>query len=83
LSKVEIYTWSYCPFCIKAKELLEEKGIPYREVSIDGNEDKKKELHGRTGQNTVPFIFIGDRFIGGYTQLKELDDRGELEGLIR
>ena len=64
MSKVEIYTWSTV-LCIKAKELLRRK-IPYREVRIDGNEDKNR-TYGRTGQNTVPFIFIGDRFIGGYT----------------
>lgn len=76
--KVEIYTWSFCPYCINAKELLEEQNIPYIEHKIDGDQGKKRELFERTGQNTVPFIFINDKFIGGYEELKVLEQEGGL-----
>jgi glutaredoxin 3 len=83
MTKVELYTWTYCPFCIRAKALLEEKNISYREVIIDGDNEKKRELYENTGQNTVPFIFINGNFLGGYTELNTLEEQGELEKMIR
>lgn len=82
MTRVELYLWTYCPFCVRAKELLEEKNIPYREVVLDGDDEKKRALYEKTGQNTVPFIFINGDFIGGYTELKALEDQGELEKMI-
>lgn len=75
----ELYTWSNCPFCIRAKKLLEAKGISYTDHNIDNNDEKKNELYQQTNQKTVPFIFINGEFIGGYTELKELDDAGKLD----
>lgn len=76
--KVELYTWSYCPYCKKAKEILDDKGIPYSETVIDGNDAKKQELYKKTGQNTVPYIFINEEFIGGCSDLDELNKSGKL-----
>lgn len=80
--KVELYTWTYCPYCKQAKNLLEEKNIPYKEYPIDGNDEKKKELYEKTNQNTVPFIFINDKFIGGYSELKALEEKGRLDDML-
>ncbi len=82
MAKVEIYTLSNCPYCVMAKNLLNAKKIPYTEYNIDNNEQKKEELYQKTKQTTVPFIFINDQFIGGYTDLKELDNTGKLNEIL-
>ncbi|MPW26786.1 glutaredoxin 3 [Alkalibaculum sp. M08DMB] len=82
MSKVQLYTWTYCPYCIKAKNLLESKGIPYVEICIDDDSDKKRELFQKTGQNTVPYVFVGDTCVGGFSDLNNLSSSGELDNLI-
>ena len=82
-AKVEIYTWSSCPFCIRAKGLLDKKGVEYSEYSIDGDEDARAKMRARSnGRSSVPQIFIDDRHIGGCDDIYALDDRGELEPLL-
>lgn len=78
MKKAELYTWKFCPFCVNAKQLLERKGIEYEEHCIDKDQSKKQELLDKTGQDTVPYIFIDGEFIGGYDQLVELDRAGKL-----
>ncbi|MFZ7133435.1 MAG: glutaredoxin domain-containing protein [Eubacteriales bacterium] len=68
----EIYTWSYCPYCTRAKQLLEQNKIPFQEYNIDNDISKKKALQNQTNQNTVPYIFIDHKFIGGFKELKKL-----------
>lgn len=80
--KVQVYTWRYCPYCKMAIRLLESKGLPYVEIGIDGDQKAYDKLAKQTGQRTVPFIFVQDTFIGGYDQLKALDDRKELENML-
>lgn len=82
--QIEIYTWTYCPFCIRAKALLDRKGVEYTEYVIDGDEDARGKMSKRSnGRRSVPQIFIDDRHIGGCDDLHELDDRGELDSLIQ
>lgn len=76
--KIEVYTWGYCPFCIRAKNLLKDKGLDYTEVSLDGKDDELMALRERTGQRTVPQIFIDDDFIGGFSELSALNASGGL-----
>ena len=80
---VEIYTKTFCPYCWRAKHLLDSKGIEYREISVDFGGERRAEMieraHGRT---TVPQIFIGDRHIGGCDDLVALERDGKLDGLI-
>jgi glutaredoxin 3 len=78
MKKVEIYTWGYCPYCIRAKNLLKEKGLEFTEIPLDGKEDKLAELRERTGQRTVPQIFIDDQFIGGFSELSAMNAEGKL-----
>ena len=76
--KIEVYTWGYCPFCIRAKNLLKDKGLEFTEVALDGKDDELMALRERTGQRTVPQIFIDDEFIGGFSELSALNASGGL-----
>lgn len=81
---VEIYTWSRCPFCIRAKALLDLKGVKYTEYTIDGNEDARDQMSERAnGRRSLPQIFINDLHIGGCDDLHDLDHRGELDPLLQ
>lgn len=78
MKTADLYTWKFCPFCVNAKKLLDEKGISYQEHSIDNDEDKKRDLLEETGQDTVPYVFLDGKFIGGYDDLVALDKEGKL-----
>jgi len=82
---IEIYTLRICPFCIRAKKLLERKGVSYIEHAVDGNEDLREAMvaRGTDGRRSVPQIFIDDRHLpGGCDGLYALDARGELDRLL-
>ena len=82
-AKVEIYTWTYCPYCIRAKRLLDTKGVEYKEYCIDGDENARDEMRQRAnGRSSLPQIFIDDRHIGGCDDLYALERKGELEPLL-
>ena len=83
MKKVIIYTGPICNFCSAAKHLLSKKKISYEEIDI-GNDDKKREemLKKSNGAKTVPQIFIGEKHIGGYVELKALENKGELDTLL-
>jgi glutaredoxin 3 len=83
MPKVEIYTWSRCPFCIRAKGLLTEKGVEFTEYCIDGDEAARDAMSQRAkGRRSVPQIFIDDRHIGGCDDLHDLEASGELDPLL-
>lgn len=81
---VEIYTWRACPFCIRAKQLLDRKGVAYTEHVIDGDERAREAMaaRGSDGRRSVPQIFIDDRHVGGCDDLHALERRGELDRLL-
>ncbi|HEY9598920.1 MAG TPA: glutaredoxin 3 [Cyanophyceae cyanobacterium] len=80
---VEIYTWSRCPFCIRAKALLNQKGVNFTEYCIDGDEDARAKMAQRSnGRRSLPQIFINDRHIGGCDDLHALDAKGQLDPLL-
>jgi glutaredoxin 3 len=80
---VEIYTWSRCPFCIRAKGLLDRKGVEYSEYCIDGDEEARGKMKQRAnGRSSVPQIFIDERHIGGCDDLYALENKGELDSLL-
>jgi glutaredoxin 3 len=83
MSKVVIYTKSYCPYCDRAKALLQRKGASFDEISVEGDEKKYSELKQKTGLMTVPQIFINDELIGGYTDLAALDQKGLLDAKLK
>lgn len=81
---VVLYTTPTCPYCINAKILLEDKGVPYTNINInDITADGRAQLFEKTdGYRTVPQIFIGDTFIGGYDQLNALNQSGKLDEML-
>ncbi|HMA51480.1 MAG TPA: glutaredoxin 3 [Magnetospirillaceae bacterium] len=80
---IEIYTTPYCPYCVRAKALLQKKGVDYTETDVSGDADLRDTMTERAGgRYTVPQIFIDDRHIGGCDDLYALDGRGELDPLI-
>lgn len=84
MPNVEIYTWTYCPYCIRAKQLLDAKGINYTEHRIDGDEAARQSMARRAGgKKSVPQIFIDDRHVGGCSDLYDLDSRGQLDPLLK
>ncbi len=80
---VEIYTWQFCPFCIRAKALLDKKGVQYIEYLIDGDEAAREIMAERAnGRRSVPQIFLGDRHIGGCDDIYDLEHQGELDSIL-
>ncbi|AXF78187.1 glutaredoxin 3 [Erwinia tracheiphila] len=82
MANVEIYTKATCPFCHRAKALLSQKGVSWREIAIDGDAEKREEMIERSGRTTVPQIFINDRHIGGCDDIFALDGRQGLDSLL-
>lgn len=84
MANVEIYTWSTCPFCIRAKQLLNRKGVNYIEYAIDGDEEARDRMvaRGTNGKRSVPQIFINDQHVGGNDDLHRLERQGELDVLL-
>ncbi|AAP99250.1 MULTISPECIES: glutaredoxin 3 [Prochlorococcus] len=83
MAKVEIYTWQYCPFCIRAKALLDLKKIDYDEYPIDGNQAEREKMSIRAkGKTTVPQIFINNQSVGGCDELYALEESNQLDNLI-
>jgi glutaredoxin 3 len=83
VAKVELYSTTYCPFCTRAKNLLTRKGIAFDEIDVtddDALRARMVEMSG--GRRTVPEIFINGKIIGGYDELKALDDSGKLDALL-
>ena len=84
MAKVEIYTWQSCPFCIRAKLLLNKKKIDFIEYEIDGDEQARSKMMARSdGRRTVPQIFINDKGIGGCDELHKLDMENKLDLLVK
>lgn len=82
MAKVTIYSKTYCPFCVRAKHLFDNKGVSYEEIMVDSDPNLFVELKQKTGMMTVPQIFIDDQLIGGYTELAELDQQGGLDPIL-
>ena len=83
MPRVTLYTKSSCPYCVRAKRLLERKGVAYDEVSVEGRDDLRTWLAETTGQKTVPQVFVGDRPLGGFTDVDALDREGRLDPILR
>ncbi|HKH32746.1 MAG TPA: glutaredoxin 3 [Beijerinckiaceae bacterium] len=80
---VRIYTKAWCPYCMAAKDLLEGKGIAFKEIEITGKPDLRGEMLAKAeGRSSVPQIFVGERHVGGCDDLYALDRKGELDKLL-
>jgi len=78
---IRMYSTLVCPYCIRAKLLLRQRGLPFEEIDVTGDREARAALVHATGRRTVPQIFIDDRPIGGFAELRELDRSGELARL--
>jgi glutaredoxin 3 len=82
-NSVEIYTTKVCPFCLKAKKLLDSLGASYQEISVDDEEDRKKMVERTGGARSVPQIFIEGKLVdGGCDGLYDLHKEGKLKGML-
>jgi glutaredoxin 3 len=82
MSKVVIYTKPFCPYCVRALRLLDNKGVPYTEIEASADPEKKSEMVQRSGRFTFPQIFVGERHIGGCDDMMALEARGELDPIL-
>jgi glutaredoxin 3 len=82
MSRVVVYSTRWCGYCVRAKALLDAKGIAYEEVTLDDTPSFRAELHELTGGWTVPQIVIDGTPIGGYTELWRLDKSGQLDARL-
>jgi glutaredoxin 3 len=80
---VRVYSKQNCPYCVRAKALLDRKQVPYEEIDVEGNDDLRAWLVEATGQRTVPQIFAGERSLGGFTDVDAMDRQGRLDPILR
>jgi glutaredoxin 3 len=81
--KIEIYTTTICPYCVKAKALFVKKNVPYTEINVEKDDDLRQSMMDRAnGRRTVPQIFINDTHVGGCDDLYALDAAGKLDTLL-
>jgi len=83
VAKVEVYSTEYCPFCVRAKALLRNKGVAFTEIDVTNDpalREKMVQLAG--GRRTVPEIFINGKIIGGFDELRALDLAGKLDQML-
>jgi glutaredoxin 3 len=82
MARVLMYTTAVCPYCINAKKLLAQKGVAVEEIRVDSQPQLRQEMMVKSGQRTVPQIWIGDTHVGGFTDLWALDKAGKLDPLL-
>ncbi|GAB3368949.1 glutaredoxin 3 [Spongiibacter taiwanensis] len=82
MADVTIYTTRFCPYCIRAKHILNSKRAQVKEIPVDGDRDMRRQLLERTGQSTVPQIWIGEQHVGGCDELMALDRQGRLDSML-
>lgn len=80
---VVIYSSDYCPYCMRAKQLLSRKGVAFSEIKVDGEPQLRAEMSRKAGRTSVPQIWIGDTHVGGCDDLYALERAGELDVLLR
>jgi glutaredoxin 3 len=81
--KVKVYTMESCPYCVRAKQLLSQRGVPFEEILVPMDDDDQWDaLYKLSGMRTMPQIFAGEKLIGGYSDLAELDKKDSLKSLL-
>ena len=83
MKTVKIFTTPICPYCHRAKRLLDTKGVPYEEIDVSDDDQARMSLAERTGMRTVPQIFIGEHHVGGSDELHALEREGKLDSLLQ
>jgi glutaredoxin 3 len=83
MKPVTVYSADWCPYCNRAKSLLKSKGVEFTEINVDKVPGSREKIVKQTGMRTIPQIFIGDHFVGGFSELSALESSGELDGLLK
>jgi glutaredoxin 3 len=83
MSGVRIYSKKNCAYCVRAKALLDKKGVAYQEIDVEGNDDLRDWLVKASGQMTVPQVFVDDRSLGGFSDVDALERQGLLDAILR
>lgn len=83
MAKVVVYTKDPCPYCVRAMRLLDDKGVPYEEIDLTDKPDEINRIKTETGWMTVPIILIDGKLVGGYNDLRALDDDGKLDAMLK
>ena len=81
--RITLYVTGWCPYCQRARGLLTGKGVAFEEINVEDDAKFRQEMIERSGRNTVPQIFIGDKHVGGCDDLVALDESGGLDRLIQ
>ena len=81
--RITVYTRDNCPYCVRAKRLLDKKGFSFEEVNVGDDDTRRLWLVEKSGQQTLPQIFAGERSLGGFSDLEALDRDGRLDPLLR
>lgn len=82
MPNVVIYSSDWCPYCMRAKQLLQSKGVQYEEIKVDGKPDVRAEMTRKAGHTSVPQIWIGPTHVGGCDDLYALERAGKLDALL-
>ena len=82
MAHVVIYSSDWCPFCTRAKHLLESKGVAFEEIKVDGKPQVRAEMTQKAGRTSVPQIWIGSTHVGGCDELHALEGAGKLDALL-
>jgi glutaredoxin 3 len=81
-AEIVIYVTDWCPYCARARGLLEAKGVAFREIDVDAAPEAQAEMVARSGRSSVPQIFVGEVHVGGCDELLALDAAGGLDSLL-
>ncbi len=81
-AQVVMYSTRFCPYCVRARALLEGKGVSYTDIGVDGRPELRTQMVERSGRYTVPQIWIGEQHVGGYDDIALLDRQGRLDQLL-
>ena len=79
---VTLFTTAWCPYCLRAKSLFQQKGVEFNEISVDGDYEKRQEMMRLSGRHTVPQIWVGKTHVGGCDELMGLERNGKLDELL-
>ena len=82
MQPVTLYTTRFCPYCLRAKHLLEQKGVKYHEIAVDSDSAARQEMMQKSGRRTVPQIWIAEHHVGGCDDLMALEAAGELDTML-
>ena len=82
MPEITVYTTPFCPYCVRVKRLLENKGVLFTDIGVMGNPELRREMEARSGAYTVPQVFIDGEPIGGSDELDALQRAGELDRML-